>query len=1034
MSFTVSYTLLVAVSVIGVTGYAAAESGVSLDDVTFIEYPIGIPALEAVSNGTLDIHKYRLPAGIVRDAMNDPNVQIVRTSGDVIYDVMANPATADDQPFNPFSIRDVRYALNYLVDRDRIVRDVFGGSGTPLLSAIYPLHPDYPLVHRYLDLLDVSYSPILADRIMSTALESGGATKVAGKWTYGGEPITIIVSASNGPAYTAIADLLIAELEGIGFVAERKYVDLETILATVYGSDPANLEWHLHVGGYGGFTVQKEESEILAAFYGPWAGNMPGWTNPNYWSYENRLLDDLTFAIYAKDYDTVGERARLVRDALDEGIHEAVRIFIAVEHGNYVVGSDVIGVVNAPGTGIDSRYTIINAQTPSGNLNVGVLNITHSSWNPVGGFRDTTAQSVWDILRDPIYSYNPFTGGLMPVRASWEVATHSDGVLDIPDDAILWNPFTHNWETVPPESQSTSRVTFDFLMSNWHSGPVMDINDILYTLYFHLEHDSHHEGHDHPQAARPSDSAFTDALQAVRVIDDDTIEVYLNYDANEDEIVKLAFLWSDIPWELFAAMEAAVLDGRMVFYSDEAHDTNWLSMLDRSDSEMLQEYLEGFISEEYVPPYLLNPDPDYAMSRYASTISWIEQRGHSVISNGPFYLEAYWPENGTLRVAAHVDESYPFGPDHWRWLTAEEALEGDVLIGSLAPLTGSAHRYGADIHEASKLAVADFNDYLEKRGEVWRLESMRFDTMTDLEVTLQRLEKLNEMGINIVDGPALDYGVEVLNFANDNNMVLVSCCSSTPSLAIADDALFRLLPSQTKHGAAIAALMYDEGIRAVVPVGIDAPWATELLSATATEFEVLNGTVAATTTFTSTDYSEVVKILNDVVTKQIGDNRIDRVAVLYVGFGEAPGFLNTASHHKILGDVRWFGADQNTASPNVLDDDTATTFAKKVEFTVVQPTAQNNPTSERVHSIVDGYLGREPSTYASIEYDAVWLLGLSILYTGSVDGAAVAEELPEVASRYVGALGPTVMTPAGDLAVIDYTAWTIKDYQWIQVD
>ena len=421
------------------------------------------------------------------------------------------------------------------------------------------------------------------------------------------------------------------------------------------------------------------------------------------------------------------------------------------------------------------------------------------------------------------------------------------------------------------------------------------------------------------------------------------------------------------------------------------------------------------------------------MSRYASTISWIEQRGHSVISNGPFYLDTYWPENGTLRAAAYADGSYPFGPDHWRWLAGEGTLEGDILVGSLAPRTGGAHRYGADIHEASRLAVADFNGYLEKRGEPWRLEPVRFDTMSIQGVVLQRLAMLNEMDIGIVSGPT--FGARALDFANDNGMVLISCCSVTTSLAIGDDALFRLLPDQTKHGAAIAALMHEEGIRAIAPVGIDFPWSTDLLAAAAAEFERLGGTAAATTTFAAADdLGETAAALAGMVNGQIDGNRIDRVAVLYVGFGETPDFLNAASHHKILGDVRWFGANQNTASPNVLDDAAATEFAKKVEFTVMQPAVQDNPTSERVHSIVGGYLGREPSPYASTEYDAVWILGLSILYAGSADGAAVAEVLPEVASRYVGALGSTSMTPAGDLSDIDYMAWMIKDDRWQATD
>ena len=62
-SLAISCMLLVAVAVAGTAGHAAAEAGVSLDSVTFIEYPDGVPALEAVSNGTLDMHTFQIPRG-----------------------------------------------------------------------------------------------------------------------------------------------------------------------------------------------------------------------------------------------------------------------------------------------------------------------------------------------------------------------------------------------------------------------------------------------------------------------------------------------------------------------------------------------------------------------------------------------------------------------------------------------------------------------------------------------------------------------------------------------------------------------------------------------------------------------------------------------------------------------------------------------------------------------------------------------------------------------------------------------------------
>ena len=60
----------------------------------------------------------------------------------------------------------------------------------------------------------------------------------------------------------------------------------------------------------------------------PWFSNMPGFNNPGYWNYENKLLDNLTQVIYAGNFASESERADLMRAATDEGVREAVRIFV----------------------------------------------------------------------------------------------------------------------------------------------------------------------------------------------------------------------------------------------------------------------------------------------------------------------------------------------------------------------------------------------------------------------------------------------------------------------------------------------------------------------------------------------------------------------------------------------------------------------------------------------------------------------------------------------------------------------------------
>ncbi len=61
-----------------------------------------------------------------------------------------------------------------------------------------------------------------------------------------------------------------------------------------------------------------------------------------------------------------------------------------------------------------------------------------------------------------------------------------------------------------------------------------------------------------------------------------------------------------------------------------------------------------------------NLENNYFDSRYDSSIKWIEENNHAVISNGPFYLKSYSPESRTITINAFTDSSYPFDAGYWQ--------------------------------------------------------------------------------------------------------------------------------------------------------------------------------------------------------------------------------------------------------------------------------------------------------------------------------------------------------------------------------
>ncbi|MFB5604446.1 MAG: ABC transporter substrate-binding protein, partial [Candidatus Nitrosomaritimum aestuariumsis] len=124
-----------------------------------------------------------------------------------------------------------------------------------------------------------------------------------------------------------------------------------------------------------------------------------------------------------------------------------------------------------------------------------------------------------------------------------------------------------------------------------------------------------------------------------------------------------------MPWEIFSAIEQAVIDGKVSLSRSGAasKNVNWVSLIIPNDARVIQSYLDEFKSNEYIPASLKSMETNYEYfeKRYTASSKWIEEKNHAVISNGPFYLESYSPESRTISVSAFNDESYPFRAGYW---------------------------------------------------------------------------------------------------------------------------------------------------------------------------------------------------------------------------------------------------------------------------------------------------------------------------------------------------------------------------------
>ena len=653
-------------------GTAYAQKGTYVDSVQFIQYLDENTAIEEVKKKNLDIYYARVSSELLQDT-DTKNLQIFYTTGGT-FSILVNPTKGEE--FNPFYYQKVRFALNYLVDRKLIVDELMSGNGVPMSSNYGPFDPDFLNIVPEVEKFHFRYNPELANFLITQTLEEAGAKKIQDKWTYGGKPITVkFFIRSDDPIRNSIGEVISSELEKIGFTVKKDFGDLNKAYVLVYGSDPASMSWNLYTEGYAGRSAFVKYDPVgIAQMYAPWYSNMPGFNNPQYWNYQNSTIDEITKKIYSSNYTSYDQRTELIRQATVLGVNESVRIFLAAKIDPFVANKNVDGVINDFGGGITGRFTPINSRTGDSMLKIGVKQIYQGAWNPVGGLSDAYSKNIWDTLNDPGIFKDPYSGQNFPVRQKWSVQTAGpQNKLDVPPDAINWDPTQQKWIQMGAGKKATSKITYDLQWSNWHNGQKMDMDDVLYSVYFTQEWGTEQTKDDQtfdPEYT-PTASQAAKTLVAIKPLDDHTVEVYVNYwHFDESEIADWGGVWVTMPWQIGAAMEKIVIDGKASFSKTNAQAKSipWLSLIIPRDAKLVSQYLQQFSDSGFIPPSLaeFKKSPAYYESRYQSTIQWIKQKNHAVISNGPFYLQSYSPEARTITIKSFDDPSYPFSAGQWK--------------------------------------------------------------------------------------------------------------------------------------------------------------------------------------------------------------------------------------------------------------------------------------------------------------------------------------------------------------------------------
>jgi peptide/nickel transport system substrate-binding protein len=421
-------------------------TGAFLDEVSVISEPDASVAIQNLKDNALDIYAYGLPdPALYADVLAEPDLTTV--TGSASFDELTfnpvGPIFPGTGKLNPFSDTKFREAMNWLVDRDYIAQEIYGGLAIPRYTCLTDSFADAR--ERYPDLITTveekyAHNLTKAAGIITTEMQKLGAVLEQGKWMYNGQPVEITGLIRTEDERKGVGDYFANLLEGLGFTVTRQYGTTDDLSPIWRYSDPALGKWHFYTGGWVDDVVWRDEGQNFGAFYtNLWTAIGPLWqayiNDPDFYDAAEKLWNC--------DYTGMDERRDLFAVCVPKSMEDNVRMFLVTRkqftpmRANVRVAADVVGGVS--GSTLLWGPTVSNASLVVNNGGAGSW-----TWALTAHFVDDEGQPITegtlrvampDVLTGP---WNPVAGTDLVYDTFAIRATSDRGLQPDPRDGLRW--------------------------------------------------------------------------------------------------------------------------------------------------------------------------------------------------------------------------------------------------------------------------------------------------------------------------------------------------------------------------------------------------------------------------------------------------------------------------------------------------------------------------------------------------------------------------------------------------------------------
>ena len=575
------------------------RTGAWVDEVIAVEEPTAAAAVTRMDIGELDAYAFSVSDAEVFATVQGMDSLTYSNSFGVYAELTFNPAGpvfSATEKLNPFAVPRIREAMNYLVDRDFISQEIYGGLASPRYMAITNAFPDYARLVDIVRKLELKYAhnPERAAEIITEEMEALGAEMVDGLWHYEDEPVEVIFLIRTEDERKEIGDYVSTMLEDLGFTVIRDYKTAAEASPIWIGGDPNDGQFHIYTGGWITTAISRDQAGNFDFFYTSRGLSFPLWQAYS----PAEEFDAVSERLALRDFTTMDERKELFGDVLELSMQDSVRVWLVNQLGFTAYRSDVAVTTDLAGGLNGARlwpYTLRRVGEEGGSLNVAMPSILTEPWNPVAGTNWIYDTMLIRATNDVGLMPDPFTGLQWPQRVERAEVTIVEGLpvgvthdwvdltfedhIHVPDEAWI------DWDAVEQRFIPVSELHPDGLTANvrsvvyypadlydltWHDGSNLSIGDVVYSMILGFDR-AKEESAIFDEAEVPQFQRFQNHFKGYRIVQENPLIVeYYSDQYLLDAELNVNTFFPGAPWSTVTVGALAEAAGELAYSSDKS--------------------------------------------------------------------------------------------------------------------------------------------------------------------------------------------------------------------------------------------------------------------------------------------------------------------------------------------------------------------------------------------------------------------------------------------------------------------------------